>query len=87
MHLLNLYSPTLAKVDPIEAFDHSLPKYEWKNKDGKAIRASFVSATDKVVVLIMNGTRYTVNLDKLSEESRELAQKLRESNNEGETEI
>ena len=54
----------------------------WKNKDGKVIRASFVSATDKVVVIIMNGTTYTVDLDKLSKESRDLAEKLRESNNE-----
>ena len=50
---------------------------EWKNSEGKIIKARFVRLTGESVMLLLgNGKSYNYPLEKLSEESREQAKKL-----------
>jgi antitoxin component YwqK of YwqJK toxin-antitoxin module len=52
-------------------------EYEWTNKQGKTIKAEFISATNEAVTMSMQGKTYEVKLADLSPQSRALATKLR----------
>ena len=52
-------------------------EHEWTNKQGKTIKAEFVSATHEAVTISMGGKSYVVQLADLSPQSRALAAKLR----------
>ena len=52
-------------------------EHEWTNKQGKTIKAGFVSATNESVTISMQGKTFVVKLADLSPQSRALAAKLR----------
>ena len=52
-------------------------EHDWTNKQGKAIKAGFVSAGEEAVTISMGGKSYVVKLADLSPQSRALAAKLR----------
>ena len=52
-------------------------EHEWTNKQGKTIKAEFVSAGEETVTISMGGKSYVVKLADLSPQSRALAAKLR----------
>jgi hypothetical protein len=52
-------------------------EHEWTNKQGKTIKAEFVSATNEAVTISMKGKTYVVKLADLTPQSRALAAKLR----------
>jgi len=52
-------------------------EHEWTNKQGKTIKAGFVSAGEETVTISMRGKSYVVKLADLSPQSRALAAKLR----------
>ena len=52
-------------------------EHEWTNKQGKTIKAGFVSAGEEAVTISMKGKTYVVKLADLSPQSRALAAKLR----------
>ena len=52
-------------------------EHEWTNKQGKTIKAEFVSAGEEAVTISMGGKSYVVKLADLSPQSRALAAKLR----------
>jgi antitoxin component YwqK of YwqJK toxin-antitoxin module len=52
-------------------------EHEWTNKQGKTIKAGFVSAGEEAVTISMGGKSYVVQLADLSPQSRALAAKLR----------
>ena len=52
-------------------------EHEWTNKQGKTIKAGFVSAGEEAVTISMGGKSYVVKLADLTPQSRALAAKLR----------
>lgn len=59
------------------AEDEKLKFHSWTNTEGKAIEARFDRVVDGAVSIVMkDGRRFSVPLDKLSPESRALAEKL-----------
>ena len=52
-------------------------EHDWTNKQGKAIKAGFVSAGEEAVTISMGGKSYVVKLADLTPQSRALAAKLR----------
>ena len=52
-------------------------EHDWTNKQGKTIKAGFVSAGKEAVTISMGGKSYVVKLADLSPQSRALAAKLR----------
>ena len=51
--------------------------HEWKNTQGKTIKAEFVSATNETVTISMQGKKFVVKLADLAAQSRALAATLR----------
>ena len=51
-------------------------EHEWTNAAGKTLRGTFVSADDKMVIVLMGKREYPLPLASLSKESQELAAKL-----------
>jgi len=62
-------------------------EHEWTNKQGKTIKAGFVSAGEEAVTISMGGKSYVVQLADLSPESQALARKLGDQNLKLETKI
>ncbi|MBL9154430.1 MAG: hypothetical protein JNK37_18210 [Verrucomicrobiales bacterium] len=59
------------------AEDEKLKFHSWTNTEGKAIEARFDRVVDGAVSIVMkDGRRFSVPLDKLSPDSRALAEKL-----------
>lgn len=59
------------------AEDEKLKFHSWTNTEGRAIEARFDRVVDGAVSIVMkDGRRFSVPLDKLSPESRALAEKL-----------
>jgi antitoxin component YwqK of YwqJK toxin-antitoxin module len=52
-------------------------EHDWTNKQGKTIKAGFVSAGEEAVTISMGGKSYVVKLADLTPQSRALAAKLR----------
>ena len=50
--------------------------HEWTNKDGRTIRAKFISGNAETVTIFTNGRNFTVKLSDLKPESQALARKL-----------
>ena len=51
-------------------------EYEWTNKDGKTIKAKFLSSDGKRLTISKDGREYVLQLQSLSEESAKLARTL-----------
>lgn len=67
----------LATGAAMPAEDEKLKFHSWTNTEGKAIEARFDRVVDGSVSIVMkDGRRFAVPLDKLSPESRALAEKL-----------
>ena len=62
-------------------------EHEWTNKQGKTIKAEFVSATNEAVTISMKGKTYVIKLADLSPQSQALARKLGDQNSKLETKI
>ena len=71
------------------AFGAQAKERVWTRSDGKKVKAEYVSATDKLVVIKIKGKEYKVPLAKLSQQDRDYVKsKIEEgSNKENETEI
>ena len=65
-----------SQADPVHTQTESKPLYDWKDLQGRVIKAEFISANNSAVKILFNGQTVELSFSFLSQESKNLARQL-----------